>query len=131
MIIIKINILNIINFHFAENYININIPGYLYNIRKNSISRLKSTKEYNIKKSISFFLYFQILFRYIKEFNKDRNFFFYELKFCGHQIIGLKKYNIKNYSKNASIIFREIINDNNSSNEFKKYIKKYYHSFFN
>ena len=31
--------LNMINFHFAKNYSNINLPGYLYNIRLNSMSR--------------------------------------------------------------------------------------------
>ena len=131
IIVVEDTLLNVINFHFAQNYININVPGYLYNIRKFSISHLKQTKEYIIKKSISFFLYYQLLYRYIKEFNKDRNFFFYELKSFGYEIIKLKKYNIKNYLQNASIIFKEIINDNKSSIEFKNYIKKHYHLFLN
>ena len=36
--------LNILNFHFAKNYSNINIPGYLYKIRKNSMSRINNKK---------------------------------------------------------------------------------------
>ena len=28
------------NFNYASNYSNIKIPGYLYNIRKNSVSRI-------------------------------------------------------------------------------------------
>ena len=129
IIVVEDTLLNVINFHFAENYTNINIPGYLYNIRQFSITRLKTTKEYFIKKSISFFLYYQLLFRYIKEFNKDRNFFFYEFQFFGDELIKLKKYNITNYSQNASIMFNEIMNDNKSSSELKKYIKEYYKLF--
>ena len=129
IIVVEDTLLNVINFHFAENYTNINIPGYLYNIRQFSITRLKTTKEYFIKKSISFFLYYQLLFRYIKEFNKDRNFFFYEFQFFGDELIKLKKYNITNYSQNASIMFKEIMNDNKSSSELKKYIKEYYKLF--
>ena len=43
--------LNIISFHFANNYTNINLPGYLYNIRKYSITR---SKKFAIKRSIKY-----------------------------------------------------------------------------
>ena len=38
-------ILNILNFHYAQNYTNINIHGYLYNIRYNSVSRFSDDIE--------------------------------------------------------------------------------------
>ena len=30
--------MNVVNFQFANNYTNLNLPGYMYNIRKVSIS---------------------------------------------------------------------------------------------
>ena len=71
-------------------------------------------------------MYFQLLFRYIKDFNKDRNYLFYELQSCGFELIKLKKYNNQYFLKNASIMLKEIINDNKSSTEFKKFIKNQY-----
>jgi glycosyltransferase involved in cell wall biosynthesis len=100
IIVAEDTLLNIISFHFANNYSNINIPGYLYNIRQFSITRLNQTREYIIKKCISFFLYYNCLYRYIKEFNKDRNYFYYELEVFGFEIIKLKKYNINKCSWN-------------------------------
>ena len=124
IIIVEDTILNLINFHFGNNYTNINLPGYLYNIRKSSITQKKNNRESIIKISISFFLYYKLLFRYIKEFNKDRNYYFYELMFFGSEINKLKKYNIKNYSYNASIMFKEIMIDKKSPTNLKNYIKK-------
>ena len=40
-------IMNIINFQFANNYSNVNIPGYLYNKRNESISH-NNASSYNI-----------------------------------------------------------------------------------
>ena len=126
IIVAEDTLLNIISFHFANNYSNINIPGYLYNIRQFSITRLNQTREYKIKKCISFFLYYNCLYRYIKEFNKDRNYFYYELEVFGFEIIKLKKYNIKKYLYNATSMFKEIINDNKITFIFKHFIKTKY-----
>ena len=38
-------LINIICFHFAKNYSNINLPGYMYNIRKLSMTHGKSNKK--------------------------------------------------------------------------------------
>ena len=43
-------IINIISFHFAQNYSNINLPGYMYNIREKSMTHGKK----NIRKKIIF-----------------------------------------------------------------------------
>ena len=37
-------LINIISFHFAQNYSNINLPGYMYNIRKLIMTHGKSNK---------------------------------------------------------------------------------------
>ena len=71
--------INLISLHFAQNYTNIYLPGYMYSIRKVSMTHGKKKK----KKKILFYyyhlLYLKQLYIYIKDFNKDRNFLYYEL----------------------------------------------------
>ena len=38
-------IMNILTYHYANNYSNIELPGYLYNIRKVSMSRGEGAKK--------------------------------------------------------------------------------------
>ena len=71
--------MNIINFQFASNYSCINLPGYLYNIRKTSISHGIKEKNHEIMIIKSCLLYIIYLFKYIKDFNKDINYLFNEL----------------------------------------------------
>ena len=126
IIIVEDTLINIINFHFANNYTNINFLGYLYNIRKSSITHLKEAKEFLIKKTISFFLFYKLFYRNIKEYNKDRNYLYYELKAFGSLLLYLKKYNVKYFLKKAKNMFLELINDKQTSIEFKNYIKLHY-----
>ena len=127
IIVIEDTLLNIILFNFAKNYTNLNIPGYLYNIRKSSITRLKLTSDYITKKSISFFLFYNLLYRQIKDFDKDRNYLYYDLRLFGYMILKLKKYDKTKYYLNmAKIMINDIINDNKTSKEFKDYIKLSY-----
>ena len=129
IIVIEDTLLNTIIFNFADNYTNLNIPGYLYNIRESSITRLKPTSDYIRKKTISFFLFYNLLYRYIKEFDKDRNYLYYDLRAFGAMILKLKKYDKTKYYLNmAKNMINDIINDNKTSKEFKKYIKLSYKS---
>ena len=57
-------IFNIINYEFANNYTNINLPGYLYNIRYKSISHSIYGKNHNIMICFSFFLYLKLFYKY-------------------------------------------------------------------
>ena len=126
IIIVEDTLLNIINFHFANNYTNINILGYLYNIRESSITHLEEVNEFFIKKSVSFFLYYQLLYRNIKEYDKDRNYLYHDLILFGLYILNLKKYNVKFFLKKAQQMFMELVNDKKISNEFKEYINLHY-----
>ena len=127
IIVIEDTMLNTIIFNFAKNYTNLNIPGYLYNIRKSSISRSKPTNDYIRKKTISFFLFYHLLYKYIKEFDKDRNYLYYELRLFGSIILKLKKYdNTKYYLNMAKIMINDIINNNKTSKEFKNYVYSSY-----
>ena len=114
-------------FNFAQNYTNLNIPGYLYNVRKSSITHKEEDSNSLIQKSISFFLYYFIFHRYIKEFDKDRNYLYYDLKEYGEYILNLTKYNnTEYYLKKVKIMLNDILNDNNATLEFKNYIKCFY-----
>ena len=129
IIVVEDTILNSIIFNFARNYTNLNIPGYLYNLRESSITRLKEENEYLRKKSISFFLFFHLLYRLIKDFDKDRNYLYYELLLYGDFMLNLVKLNNTEYFlKKAKIMLNDIINDNKTTKEFKEYIKFSYKS---
>ena len=57
-------IINIINFQFANNYSNVDYPGYLYNIRKKSITHGDLGINHDIMISNNFFLYLKIFYKY-------------------------------------------------------------------
>ena len=71
--------INIICLHFTQNYSNINFPGYLYNIREISMSHGKRNKKNKILFCYNHLLYLKKLYIYIRDFNKTRNFLYYEL----------------------------------------------------
>ena len=114
--------INIINFNFANNYSNIKIPGYLYNIRKNSMSRVDNDKIHDLIVSYNYLLYFKIFYKYIKDFKKNLNFLFYDLKISNYYLLKIKDLNNTKYILLALDFFKEII-QNNISNEFIFYIK--------
>jgi glycosyltransferase involved in cell wall biosynthesis len=121
-------ILNIILFNFANNYTNVKIPGYLYNKRKSSITR-SNNEDLLRKKSISFYLFYQLFYRLIKDFDKDRNYLYYELRPFGNYLLNLGKYkNTKFFLNQTKILINEIINDNKTTHKFKNYIKFFYKS---
>jgi glycosyltransferase involved in cell wall biosynthesis len=103
IVVVEDTLFNIILFNFANNYTNLKMPGYLYNKRKSSISR-SNNKDLLRKKSISFFLFYQLFYRLIKEFDKDRNYLYYELRPFGRYLLNLGKYNNTKYFLNKTKI---------------------------
>ena len=116
--------MNIIAYQFAQNYSNIELPGYLYIIRKISMSHGDGGIKLIQIRTINHLFYFQIFYKYIREFNKDRNYLFYEMKNLYHYIIYMKKYNITKYIPEQIRFFKEIIKDKYSSYGFKKFLEK-------
>ena len=116
--------INIMNFQFANNYSNIFLPGYLYLIRKNSMSNGKNGKKHDIIVSINYLLYYKFFFRFIKEFKKDLNYLYYDLKVSSFYLLNLKKLKVVEYIPIAINLFICIFNEKNISKEFKDYIKK-------
>lgn len=114
--------INLICFHFANNYTNLNIPGYLYNIKRESMSNGYIGKKHRIKQNISFFFFFKLLYKNIKEYKRNRNFLFYELKAWKKRIKEFKTLNIIRYLDKLKDFLIEIKRDKNISNKFKKFI---------
>ena len=83
--------MNILNFHFAKNYTNINIYGYMYNVRKNSISRFTNDLKKRYILNLGIYYYLKLFYKYIKEFNIDRQVLFFEIVLFNKQILFLKK----------------------------------------
>jgi len=116
-------ILNLISFHYAKNFSNINIPGYMYNIREKSMTHGKK----NIRKKIIFcynhLLYLEILYRFIKNFNKNRKILYNELLDLNKRLIKL----IKLTKNNSEIIlfYNSILNDKYISKNLRDYIKAF------
>ena len=122
LILAEDTIMNIINFQFASNYSNIYLPGYMYNLRKISISHGDQGINHEIIQSLNIFYYFKIFYRYIKVFNKNRNYLFYDMKEFNNYLLKFKVYNNTKIKDNINIFFFEILIDKYSSKIFKNYI---------
>ena len=70
-------IINILNFQFAYNYSNLNLIGYMYNIREESMSHSNKEKAADIKMSQNILYFYNLFYKYIKHFNKDLDYFIY------------------------------------------------------
>ena len=116
-------IINIINFQFAKNYSNVNFPGYLYNIRKKSITHGDLGINHDIMISNNFILYLKLFYKYVRFFNKDRNYLFYEIKQFQFYLLQLKKFNIAENIIDLENFLNDILNDNKISKQFEILIK--------
>ena len=112
--------INILNFNFAKNYSNLKIPGYLYNIRKNSISRIGAKKKNDIIISYNFLLFYEFFYKYVKDFKKDLDYLFYDLKLTYSYILRIQDLEERNYISKAIDFFIQIFNDDISI-EFKNF----------
>lgn len=122
LIIADDTMINLICFYFANNYSNLKIPGYLYFVKRKSMSNGYIGKKHRIKQNISFYFYFQLLYRNIKEFKRDRNFLFYELKTWKKRIKEFKILNIIEYLEKLKKFLIEIKRDKRISKKFKNFI---------
>ena len=113
--------LNILNFNYAHNYSNLKLPGYLYNIRKNSMSRINIGCKHDLIVSFNFLLYYKLLYRYLKEYKKDLNFLFYDLKSNYFFISKFKDLNASYYIHETVSFLNKIIKDNITL-DFKNFI---------
>ena len=117
-------LMNIIIYQFAQNFTNIKLPGYLYNIRKISMSRGEGGIKLKRIRTINHFLYFKIFYKYLKEYKKDRNYLFYEMKNLKHYILNIKSLNITKYIPKEIKFLKEIVRDKYTSFGFKIFLKE-------
>ena len=112
-------LMNLISYHFAHNYSNIDLPGYMYNLRTVSMSRGDGGIELKIIRSINHLFYFKIFYKYIKQFEMNRKSLYYEIKNLRRFIHFIKDYNITSYNKETKDLLNDIINDKYANKWFK------------
>ncbi len=116
--------LNILIFHFGNNYSNINLPGYLYYLRDNGMSSSdKGNIKHDLIVSYNYLLYFRFFFKYVINFNKDINFFLYDFQEFSSYLLKLKDLNSFEFIPDALNFFEEIIK-RNISETFKLFIQE-------
>lgn len=108
-------IMNVINFQYAKNYTNIKIPGYMYNIRKKSISHDCLADENDIIIYKSLLIYFKLFYQFIIYFNKNRNYFLFEFKYLKNYLMKFKDNNTSQYILEVNQLFEDIMRDKNIS----------------
>ena len=124
-------IMNNIIYQFARNYTNINLPGYLYIIRKVSMSRGNGGLALKYIRAYNHLFYFKLFYKYLNEYNKDKNFLFYEMTDLHRFIINIKESNNTLYITNQIDFLKKILKDNNISKEFKNFLNNLLLFFFN
>ena len=115
-------LMNSIAYQYADNYSNILLPGYLYNIRNVSMSRDEGGIELKKIRTINHYQYFFILYKYIKDFNKDRNFLMYEMKDLNQYVRFIKDLDIKEYIPKEIEFLNNLLEDPKVNNDFRNYI---------
>ena len=118
-------IINILNFEFASNYSNLNIIGYMYNIRKDSMSHANKGDEINFKMSLNMLFFYQLFYQYIKYFNKDLNYLYFDLKAFDYFFNYIKEYKSSIKKKKIKNFYKNLLNEANISVDFKKYIERF------
>ena len=115
-------IINVFSYQIAKNFTNINLPGYLLITKRKS--KEIYDENYNLKKIklMNFILYINLLYNYIKEFNKDTNFLFFEMKYLNHLILKIKDNNLTQIITNLIVLIEQILKYNILSNEFRIYL---------
>ena len=72
---------------------------------------------------INYYTYFKMLYKYLKDYNKDIHFMFYEMKSLQRQLFGIKNYNLTSYISMQLNLIESIIQENALSDEFKTYLQ--------
>ena len=116
-------IMNIVSFQFANNYTNMNLPGYLYTIRKDNIPMGNESRKLKEIRAMNYLLYFKLFYKYIQDYNKDINFLFYEMNSLNEFILELKECKMIQYKKLQINLIQKILNKKNLSVYFKSYLE--------
>lgn len=121
--------MNIVVYQYAQSYSNIILPGYLYNIRKVSMSRGEGGIELKKVRTINHYLYFKLFYRLIKEFNKNRDYLFFEMKDLNHYVYFIKDLDIKEYIPKQIKFVKYMLEDESLSPDFRNYLVEVFNNF--
>lgn len=117
-------IINLLNFEFASNYSNLHLIGYMYNIRKDSMSHSNKKKDVHLKMAYNILFFYILFYKYIKHFNKDLNYLLFDLKAFDNYLNYINYYNSSSSEKKPIIDFyKKLLKETNISYEFKNYAK--------
>jgi hypothetical protein len=94
----------------------------MLNIIKNK--RKRNNEDSNIKqiKLMNLNLYINILYKYIKDFNKDKNLLLFEMKYLNNFILRIKESNKTEILSNQIYLIEQILKDKIISIEFRTYL---------
>ena len=114
-------LMNIVIYQFANNFSNIKLPGYLYILRKVSVSHGRSDELKEIRAK-NFICYFQKFFKYIKDYQKDINILYNEIKNLNRQLSTIKRNNMTECKSIILDLFSNILSEKNISIQFQIYL---------
>ena len=109
--------MNVIIYHLANNYSNIYLPGYMYNIRPLSMSHGNGGDKLEQVRAINYFLYFKILYRIIKQSKINREVLVHELYNLRRFLYFIKDNNMTVFEIHSRNFMNEILNDNYASKQ--------------
>ena len=115
-------IMNILSYQYAHNYTNIYLPGYLYIIRKEIYGDDVKDKLKKIL-SVNHLFYFKLFYKYLKDYNKDKNILFSEMKNLQRFILDIKDSKIIQYTMLQKNLIYQIMQEINLSKEFQLYLQ--------
>ena len=117
-------IMNIVSYQFAKNYTNVNLPGYLYVKKKDSVLQGNEVIKLNKIKALNYLFYIELFYKYIKDFHKDINFLFKEMKGLKDFILKIKDNNMTQYIQIQIKIIELILSEKNLLTDFEKYLQR-------
>ena len=117
-------IMNIVSYQFAKNYTNVNLPGYLYVKKKDSVLQGNEVIKLNKIKALNYLFYIELFYKYIKDFHKDINFLFKEMKDLKDYILKIKDNNMTQYIQIQIKIIELILSEKNLLTDFEKYLQR-------
>ena len=116
--------INLIINQFANNYTNINLPGYLYNLRRYSMSRGNNGPKHEIIVSINYLLFYKLFYRFIIDYKKDLNYLYNDMKITYNFLFGIKNHEVKEYLPLLNSFLYEIAKNEKASFKFKIFLYK-------
>ena len=111
--------INVIINQYANNYSNINLPGYLYNCRRKSMSRGNNGRKHDIIVSTNYLLFYKLFFRYIIDYNKDMDYLYYDMKESISHLIKIKEYKMDSYMGELNSLLNKMADNKNTTFKFK------------